>query len=119
MENVLDNSVDAPNEAVYLKKSRTICRAYLALLILCFILSSLAKVSDQFSDVLVILMSLALFVLFGLSPWGVYYTWKSKKADEGNRKKRLTYAIVHWFVFALLVLIIVRFLMDVATILKR
>lgn len=119
VKDILDSPIESSGEQSYLKKSAKICRVYLVLLIVCFMLSSLAKISDQFSDVLVILLGLALFVLFGLSPWGVYYTWKSKKADEGNRKKRLTYAIVHWFVFVLLVLVIIRFLMDVSTILKR
>jgi hypothetical protein len=114
MSNIIDAPADVPGGPAYLKKSIKISRIYLALLILLFVLSSLAKLAHQFSDLLTILLGVSALALFGLSPWGLYYSWKSKKTNEGFNRKRLTYAILHGFMFALLVLVIVRFFMDVA-----
>jgi hypothetical protein len=115
--------IDAPEKIssgpIYLRKSARISRIYLALLVLSFVFSSLAKITHQFSDVLTILLGSAMLALFGLSPWGLYYTWKSKKNSEGYSRKRVTYAIVHWFVFVLLILVVIRFIMDVAVILRK
>lgn len=118
MSSILDAPEKVSSQPVYLKKSVKISRIYLALLILSFVLSSLGKIANQFSDVLVILLGMPMFALFALSPWGVYYSWKSRKSNEGYNRKRLTHAILHWFIFVLLILIIVRVIMDLAVLLK-
>lgn len=119
MKNIIDVSVGDSQKLNYLLKSTKICRLYLAFLIVGFLLSSLLKASDEFSTLFTILLGLSLFALFGLSPWGLYYCWRSKKTGEGHRRRRMMHTVLHSFICTLLLFVIVRFFMDVAALISR
>jgi hypothetical protein len=112
MNNILDLPGNDHKEPVYLKRSINISRIYLGLLIAAFLISALVKMIAPFSDVLTAMIGLPMFVLIGLSPWGVYYSWKSKQRNEGSNRKRVTHAVIHWFVFILLLSVILRVYLD-------
>lgn len=123
MEEVIDFTKQESDEPVYLKKSARLYKISGVLILFSIAMSVFVKPllyekSNEYADLLDMLIGLPFLTVFVLTPPGLFYSWKSYQRKEGQSKTRFKYALGHSFFCLLLILIIGMFIVDISKLLK-
>lgn len=117
MDEIID--IQKKDEPKFLKKSARLYRIYGGLIVFAIIVSVfigplLLKNYNELTDLVDLLVGLPILSLFILAPMGLYYSWKSSKENEGHRKLRFKYTLVHLFFCLLILLFLGVFIADIS-----
>lgn len=122
MDEILDSIEQTPQQAIYLKKSASLFKICVALILILILISVVVKPFvgrnyAAFSILLDFLVSLSFLVFLVLPPFGLFYSWKSYKRKESRTQARFMYTLGHLVFCLMAALCITIFVSDLLTLL--